>query len=185
MDDLLTNDIMKAGNMQELKETSSRMAALNSPKNTTKIPRSLSRQGSSRASSQGRRSLRKRDAKFEEKQLSGLGADIKQSFGAETNVKNERKMSLDFDHKEKMRNQDLKDLLKGKLQSWLADHRTNIPRHSALGIKPIQSTLTAPTKVSPAKPTTRQQFKSPVPGVKGRGNRRPQVPRTVSPQIIS
>ena len=45
-----------------------------------------------------------------------------------------RKFSLDMDYKEKVRNQDLKNILKTKLQAWLVQPN-HLSRQVALGIK--------------------------------------------------
>lgn len=61
-------------------------------------------------------------------------------FSGVANMMARRKLSLDLEHKEKVRNQDLKNLLNSKLQAWLKESKVNsgVTRHDALGIKPQQ-----------------------------------------------
>ena len=53
-----------------------------------------------------------------------------------------RKYSLDLDHKEKVRNQDLRNILSDKLQNWLGQPNQVLPRKVALGITPVEKKQT-------------------------------------------
>ena len=55
-------------------------------------------------------------------------------------VASRRKYSLDLDHKEKVRNQDLKNILTDKLQTWLMQPNQMTNRQVALGLMPTEKT---------------------------------------------
>ena len=77
--------------------------------------------------------------------MKSLGPDTKESpitdplsgtLAGKFSHADRRKFSLDMDYKEKVRNQDLKQLMKGKLHAWLTqDNPSQTDRKMALGIK--------------------------------------------------
>jgi len=92
----------------------------------------------------------KRNSKLQEKQQSSIQQTLLKSLGPEPKESpingplqpkfqpiDRRKFSLDMDYNERVRHQDLKKLLKGKLQAWLLlDDRQKTSRQVALGIRP-------------------------------------------------
>ena len=104
---------------------------------------------------------KRRDLKLQQKADDSLQASLLKSLGTGfTGFISRRKHSLDLDHKEKVRNQDLKNMMKDKLQAWLGERSTgqgqtnqNTTRQAALGI--------APTKTFEPKEVKKKEFISP------------------------
>ena len=82
--------------------------------------------------------LKRREVKAEEKVKTSLQSSLMKSLGVgfDDLVASRRKYSLDFQHKEKLKTQDLKNILTDKLQTWLMQPNQMTSRQAALGILP-------------------------------------------------
>ena len=71
-----------------------------------------------------------------------------------------RKFSLDFEHRERVRHQDLKNILRGKMEQWLRQSGQTVTRREALKIrtlkkqdaqsKPSRKEFISPKQVAPS-----------------------------------
>ena len=141
MDDLLENDIIQGGDealdivKQESKtKKNSKNNDLNdlNPPFRSASPMQLSGDNTST-------NLKRREIKAEDKVKSSLQSSLMRSLGVgfDDLVASRRKYSLDFRHKEKMKTQDLKNILTDKLQAWLSQpNQDMMTRQAALGILP-------------------------------------------------
>lgn len=91
-----------------------------------------------------------------------------------------RKLSLDMDYKERVRNQDLMKILKGKVRTWL-QRRDLTGRQVALGIK------TQPKRMQALKTPgnfSKKEFISPKTHFPGEMSRPTEIFRNVSPLMM-
>lgn len=119
MDDLLNNDIMQGGDeaLDIVKQESKNKNGQNEEnKDILGDLKPPFRSASPMVLSGDNQTPKRREVKQEEKEKTSLQASLMKSLGAGfTGFMNRRKYSLDLDHKEKVRNQDLKNILTDKL----------------------------------------------------------------------